>query len=407
MRAKIALTVAAVLLAGCELTDENPKWSPKQDYPSWAYDAPFYYRPSEDLPVAETIGSGIPVYYSSSMCFFAKHCHGYQVPGVPRMALWYSTNAGTDWQRAGYYGAEQTHFLFQAEADGPHWLRFVGPGQAVVQAPPGQPHRIYVVDTTPPQIELKVDPPPFETDDQGEKVPHIYAAGEKVVVSWQVRDVNLEPGSVRLATTFASFPDNVVWHKFPVKLKPSGQMRVPIPPEAAGRKGQRAPGGIRFRVDARDKAGNLGYAFTGMLRVARAAGTTTQVVVRPVGPWDLVLQTEGVPGEKLGWPEPGALIRGGASRILQWLPDGADKYTQLALEFSANNGRSWRTVAEDLKPDKAVKWTVPQVNSKLCRLRIVGTKPPGAPTMLAQTQQFTVHTAPPDTIMGPKRITPR
>lgn len=407
MRAKIALTFVAVLLAGCELADENPKWSPSQDYPSWAYDAPFYHRPSEDLPVSETIGSGIPVYYSSNISFFVKHCHGYQVLGVPRMALWCSTNAGTDWQRAGYFGAEQTHFLFQAAGDGPHWLRFVGPGQGIVQSPPGQPHRIYVVDTTPPQIELEVDPPPFEKDEHGEKVPHIYGAGEEVVVSWQVRDANLDPDSMYLATTFATFPDNVVWQKFPVNLEPSGQMRVPIPAEAAGRPGQRAPGGIRFRVEARDKAGNLGYAFTDILRVARAEGTTTEVELKPVGPADLISQTEGLPGDKLGWPEPGALIRGGTSRILNWLPAGAGKYGQLKLEFSANNARSWRTVAENIQPGKAVKWNVPQVNSRLCRLRIVGVRKPAEPMMLAQTQLFTVHTAPPDTDMGPKLIVPQ
>ena len=92
--------------------------------------------------------------------------------------------------------------------------------------------------------------------------------------------------------------------------------------------------------------------------------------------------------------------------MLKWLPDGAEKYQNVVLQFSANNGRSWRTVAENLQADKTIKWTVPQVNSKLCRLRVLAVKGPEHRLMLAMTQEFTVHTAPPDTILGPKEVPP-
>ncbi len=404
MRIKTCLLVLALLIVGCEVQDENPNWDPHNDYPSWTYDAPYYYRPSNDLPVQEVVGAGIPVYYANSNQFFVKHSTGYQAPGVPRLAIWCSVSSGENWDLAGYYGVEQTHFLFQAQADGPQWVRFVGPGQGVAAATPGTPHRIYVVDTTRPAIEVSVDPPAIETDKHGNEVPHIYPVGTEVEVRWSVRDVNLVPDSVRLATTLGTFPENVTWTRFPLSLPATGTMKVPVPPEAAGRQG-RGGGRMRFRIEAEDKAGNLNFAFSDVLHVDGPTLPGTPVV-RPVGLWELVAQAEGDAGLKPGWPQSGTLIRGGTSRMLKWLPDGAEKYKNVVLQFSANNGRSWRTVAENLQVDKTSKWTVPQVDSKLCRLRILAVEGPEHRLMLAQTQAFTVQTAPPDTILGPKEVLP-
>ncbi len=406
MRATIVLTVIAALLAGCELGDENPHFNPKQDYPSWTYDAPFYYRPSEDLKVSEVVGEGIPVYYTPAAAFYVKHTSGYTLPGDPRMALWCSADAGKDWQRAGYFGAEQTHFLFQAEQDGRYWVRFLGPGQDIVQAPPGQPHRIYVVDTEGPKIELSVDPAPFEVDEEGNRVAHVYAVGEAVIVRWRVVDPNLDVDSVHLSTTFAEFPNNVVWSEFPVKLKTLGTIRAPIPPEAAARKGQQL-GGMRFRMRARDKAGNLTYAFTDVLRIAGGGKPAAPVTTRPAVSMEVISQTDGTPDKKLGWPVPGSLVRGGTSRILQWLPENMANYKIVVLQFTVNNGRSWRTVAEGLKLGKTVRWTVPAVNSKLCRIRVLAIEGPLKEFMLAKTQAFTVHTVVPLTIMGPVEVSPK
>lgn len=403
MRARIAWAALAFCLAGCQLQDENPQWDPQQEYPSWAYDSPFYYRPSEDLPVADTLGASIPVYYTNSQRFFVKHSSGYQVPGVPRLGVWFSSDEGRSWQRAGFFGAEQTHFLFQAGSDGVYWIRFVGPGQGAVDAPPGTPHRIYVADAAAPQIELNVEPPPVTTDEKGNPIPRIYQVGEMVVVSWQVRDANLAESSVHLATTFAKFPDNVVWSKFPISLPAVGSMKVPIPPEAAGKNGHPG-GGMRFRVEARDKPGNRNCGFSEILQVAAGTAPPRQVVVRPADPWELVVQTDGVPGDRPGWPDPGALVRGGSSRMLQWLPSGVDKHKHVVLEFSANNGRSWRTVAEGLQEAKPIKWTVPLVNSRICRLRILAIQGPEHKLMLAQSMPFTVHTAPAAIQMGPVEI---
>ena len=402
MRATLWAVIGLAALAGCQVADENPNWNPTQDYPSWAYDAPFYYRPSGDLPVAETIGTDVPVYYTSKKLFFIKHPTGYQVLNVPRIAVWYSLDEGQHWERAGYFGAEQTHFLFQAEANGPHWIRLIGPGQHPAKSCPAKPSRVYVVDTVPPLIEMTLDPAAVERDEEGNVTgPHLYAVGDPVKVRWTVTDCTLRADSIRLATTFGKFPESTVWRPFPGKLDPCGELTAPIPPEAS------RPGGgqMRFRLEARDRAGNVNYAFSDILHIAGEGEPEPRP--KPVlPPPPLVAQAEGSAGPRPGWPERGTLLRGGTSRILDWLPPLAAKHPRVILQFSPNNGRSWRTVAENLKLGKRVKWMVPEVNTKICRLRLVALDPQKQKIMLASSVAFTVHTAPPALHLGPKVVPP-
>jgi len=401
MRAKACILALAFVLTGCKLGDENPQWDPRQEYPAWAYDAPFYYRPSEDPPAAETAGEAVPIHYTNGRRYFIKHSAGYQVPGVPRLEVWFSADEGRRWERAGYFGVEQTHFLFEAEADGAYWVRFVGPGQGTAAALPGSPHRIYVVDTQPPRIALMVDPPPVTEDEHGRQVRRTYQVGQKVLLCWNASDANLAEDGARLATTFASFPDNLIWAEYPPSLPAAGNIEVPIPAEAAGADGKGA--GIRFRLQARDKAGNVNVAFSDVLTVGPSP---EPLPVRPVEPWQLTARRLPTPGERPGWPDRGALIRGGSSRVLSWFPPEVDKYKHVVLQFSANNGRSWRTVGEKLQVARPVKWTVPEVNSKLCQLRVMAVVGPEEKVMLAQTPPFTVHTAPPQVILGPEKLLP-
>jgi hypothetical protein len=410
------LIVLVSALTGCMQVDENPSWNPQADLPSWCYDAPYYYVPTEELMAQESIGTGIPVYYTNQEYFFIRHPAGGQVTGAPRVGVWSSISGGRVWNKSGYYGAEQSFFLFRAEMDGAHWIRFVGPGQAAAQAPPGQPQRIYIVDRQPPKIALSVTPPQW--DDEERTIPHLYTAGEEVTLHWAVRDSNLAADTVRLGWAFNKFPLNVVWNRYDKPLPDSGSLKIVVPDEAV------ADGGIRFRIEAMDKADNVGMGVTEVLRVRDRIPTsqpsgvpprpTTRPTTRPARrmirytttrpdhPYDPTQRAKAT-----GWPEAGMFIRGGTSRYLRWLPPSAENYTGLKLQFTANNGRSWRTITGDLKIGRAAKWTVPAVSSKLCRIRIVGLGADGVETMLVMSREFTVDTRAPAKIDGPTPIPPK
>jgi len=268
MRSSLLLILLAATVLGCTQRDTNIQWDPKAKYPAWTYDKPFYYRPTEELAAAETIGSDIPVFYTNRGHFFVRHPGGYQLSGVPRVGLYYSTDDGAKWARTGYFGVEQTHFLFTAEADGRYWIRFLGPGQGVTKSPPGVPHRIYVVDRRPPEISIYISPAPWT--DTGRQTRRVYRPGQEIEIQWTVSDPDLEAGSVRLATSFGEFPHNVTWRELGWAMGSSGSRKVAISPEAAGR------GGMRLRVEATDKAGNVGLAVSPTLFVAGKDGPTTR-----------------------------------------------------------------------------------------------------------------------------------
>jgi len=403
MRATFKLLLLAVLAAGCTQVDENPQWNPQASFPPWAYDAPYYYRPAEELEPAETLADGVEVYFTRSRQVFVRHPDGYQVNGVPRMAVWYSTDEGRTWTKAGYFGVEQTHFRLYARSDGDYWVRFVGPGQGASEVPPGMPHRIYVVDTKPPAAVLSISPGPWE--DQERTVPHVYKPGETVRLYWGVSDGNLRAESIELGIAYAKFPHNVLWSRLPGPTPDSGSLDMQIPPEAA------ADGGIRFHLRALDRAGNVAVAVTDVLQVAGPTTLRPQAVVEKTGPADLLAEQTRRIHES--WPAAGAMLRGGTRRVLSWMPPEAGGYETLELQFSANGGRSWRAVATQIVPSEPVKWTVPYVTSKNCRLRIVAIQPPSDPAdepreiVLALSPRFTVDTVVGDMVRAPNGETMR
>jgi len=395
MRKTIWLAVLASVAVGCTVVDENPDWNPR-DLPEWAYDKPFYYRPSEDMKPTETVGPGIPVYYTRQQYFFLKHPVGYQVSGAPRMAVWCTSDGGKNWEKQGYYGVEQTHFLMRAEQDGQYRIRFVGPSQGAMDVPPGMPHRIYVVDREPPRIVLTVTPAPWKDKEKKER--YIYKVNETVTVRWYVSDVNLKKDSIKLGTCFAEFPHNLIWREIPEPMAPRGSVQMVIPPEAV------RDGGMRFRMEATDKAGNVGLAMTEIMRVAGKVPlkpTTRPGHFKPVPAKPLIKEA------RPGWPTVGCLIRGKTKRVLGWMPPEAKKYPKLELEFSDNNGLSWHVMATNIKFGQKVPWIVPAATSKQCRIRIVGITADGKRVMVVTSQPFTVDTVRPDLEMGPKPLPPK
>ncbi len=413
MRAIVWIIAVLLLLAGCTQVDENPKFNPSAELPSWVYDAPFYYQPSQDLPAVETIGDGIGVYYTGEKTFFVRHPGGYQIDGVPRVGVYYSTDQGQTWLKAGYFGVEQTYFNFLAKEEGSYWVRFVGPGQGLAECPPGVPHRIYVVDRTRPTAVLSITPPIWE--DEKNRIPHVYQVGQNIRLDWGVSDRNLDPNTIKLGICFADFPHNVVWSTLPDTMTESGSIMVELPPEAAQH------GGIRFRLEARDKAGNIGVALTEPLRVRGAGAAATQPAgppstqphvvappqapvppqappppprpaVLPPGPFERAKGPESRPG----WPKTDQHLKKETPQQLNWLPPAAASYRELELQFSTDDGLTWQMVAKGLKVGQPVAWTVPDVIGRTCRLRVAAIVPATGgmgrvEITLAMTQRFTVE----------------
>jgi len=103
---------------------------------------------------------------------------------------------------------------------------------------------------------------------------------------------------------FTQFPHNMVWATIPKALPPAGSEQVEIPPEALEN------GGMRFRVEATDKTGNVNLALSDPLHAkpgpegARPPSSRlAEAFARTQGP---------APGEgKPGWPLAASLLRGG------------------------------------------------------------------------------------------------
>ena len=389
------LCIAAATVAGCQQVDENPHWNPMADYPPWTYDAPFYYRPSAEAQPYESVGKGIDVYYSRSDYFFARHPGGCQLTGSPRVAVWFSTDEGKNWETAGHFGVEQTHFLFQAEKDARHWVRFVGPGQEnTAKGPVPLPHRIYVVDRKAPEIAIAVKPAPWK--DEEKKVPYIYTTGEDISIGWAVRDVNLKPKSIKLESCIGKVPFQLAWGRFRGALPPTGRRVVKVPPEAA------RDGAIRFRIEAEDKAGNVAAVMTTALQVKGSDKPIAQPVTRPAGGFTA---DEPYKPARPGWPEAGSLLRCGSKIELAWMPEAAKDYKNIVLQLTTNDKLTWKTVAKDLKPGTPATWTVPKGASRFCRVRLIAADSDGQMILLAQSGLFRISTeGEQPTKLGPVKV---
>ena len=396
MRQIIWMCIVASAFAGCMQQDENPHWSPRTDLPAWTYDAPFYYRPSQELEPTETVGKDIGVYYVPSEYFYIHHPGSSQLIGTPRVGVWFSTDQGQTWEKGGYFGVEQTHFRFQAEMDGAHLIRFVGPGLGTAKGPVPAPHRVYVVDRQAPELALAISPPSYDDE---EKKPHVYEVGDEVSLGWAVRDANLSPESIRLESCFGKAPYRVVWNRFRGALLPEGRRVIRIPPEAATERG------FRFRIEAQDKAGNVGEAFTPVLLTVRVPEPPTTRPAPPVAEPFVEISPE--PGEEVvrpGWPRAGSLLRGGTEIRLVWMPEAAKKYDNMLLQLSTNNALIWKTIVEGVTFGDEPVWTVPKINNRFCRLRLIAIGPGDEKILMARSPRFRIATAKEDVEVGPTPI---
>ena len=551
-----ALALLAVLslsaLAGCSFKEGNPHHNPGQN-PSCFADAQYYPKPAFDIKPTKIHNpgkqglhkKGIPIRYISDTSFFIKHPFFEQTENeLPRLKYYVSTNSGEHWSLGGAFGKGAEYSQCVAGHDAEYWVRFAGPGIAPLYKN-GGPHRVYIIDNTPPKIKVKITPGPWL--DKKKKIPHIYRVGDVVRVSWSVTDVNIDPKSVQLSSCIGRFLNGIEWDKIGKRTATIGSAEIRLSPEAVN-------GGIKFRIMAKDKAGNIGLATsryidvqprTRSFRYTRRKTNTGQVInkkrfektaignvdkneyvtsdpkskankQKPMGKddparkflkpvnlksktptndddaedlldatddsendapkvdskdkpdysvtnpakqsakktnpnqddmdakisdsmlsdviinkkqpkkhvknpdlipvqkdtkdkdrasvKDFEQETKSQPKSKpaktqkvgqrhkKGWPTAGLMLHGGISRCLNWLPADAKNYKRVSLQFSSDGGKTWKTVCKKLRAGQANLWYVPSVNSKKCKIQIVGIDNKGGISVLKTSKKFTVNT---------------
>lgn len=230
--------------------DSDAPFDPPNTYPEWAYDSQSYVKPPQELTPEPKVNVNDPLhYFTKGNVVMIRRPEGYTPEEIPRVAIWYTDNNGFHWNKAGYFGREQTFFPFEAPEDGDYGVRFVGPGQDPALHSLPYPERVYHVDTALPDVVVTVEP---------EKT--WYHVGETVTISWKAEDAHLIEYPVRIGRLLDFTADGANALELQRDLADEGQITYTIPEDALDHE-------ARFRVDALDRAGNLGVAISFALQV--------------------------------------------------------------------------------------------------------------------------------------------
>ena len=184
-------------------------------------------------PGQEVVGGVVHSRYRTFRIPFKIPTAGPAAAKIRQIQLYVSTDQGQTWQPAANAAPDQGHFRFTAERDGLHWFAVqtldldnrLNP--ANMQG--AQPSVKVMIDTVPPHVQLQTLPP----------------LGDKVGVSWDIRDENLEflvNDTVRLEYRPAGGQN---WIQLNL---PAGTSQLFWNPQT--------PGAVEVRLQARDRAGN-------------------------------------------------------------------------------------------------------------------------------------------------------
>jgi hypothetical protein len=77
---------------------------------------------------------------------------------------------------------------------------------------------------------------------------------------------------------------------------------------------------------------------------------------------------------KLLYPQGGEHLIAGTDIVIRWEAYGIERFH---LEFSINSGRHWYTIKESNEGERQYVWSVPDLPSKNCMIRIIGKERPG------------------------------
>ena len=233
----VILLSAGLAWIGCDGKD----WpEPAEQLPGWVYDSPYYYQPQPENEL-KALDAGldgqIPHFYTRDIHVPIRRPDSSPAAKTPNLAVFWSDDHGAKWHKAGYFGVDQMFFVFVAPGEGDYEIRFAGPGvdpSRLFESTP--PHRVYHVDTTPPNVITQIDP-----------VKPIYQPGETIHLSWTVTDANIDPNA-QVVVYQITLPNKVT--VIPSKFPLNGSLELTVPDAAAE--------GVRYAVEAVDKAGNIG-----------------------------------------------------------------------------------------------------------------------------------------------------
>jgi len=257
-------------LVGCDTTSE---WlQPGEQLPGWIYDAPYYYepRPQNELKARDAgLDGEIPHYYTRETVVPIRRPDKSPANQTPHLAVFWSNDHGRHWQKAGFFGLDQMFFSFVATGEGAYSIRFAGPGiepSRLIDSV--APHRVYHVDTTAPGVIVQIFP-----------VKQFYEPGESVNVSWTVSDANIDPQAT-VAVYQIAMPNRIA--PLPAQFPLNGSTGVIVP-------GAAMEGGVRYAVEATDKAGNVGRGCSFLIQAPAPAASQPespreQMHGRPSGP---------------------------------------------------------------------------------------------------------------------------
>ncbi len=279
VRTLMACAALAALLGGCSGqgkkngNSNRVYFDPANQYPEWAYDAPFYYRPAgERGKIGETVEPKVPGgpyhHYASERTIYLPRPNNIREPNLParttakdfapRIAVYWTQDGGHTWERHGYFGVGQSFYALLTENDGIYGFRLVGPGLPPAKCIPPRPQVVYHVDTTPPNVAVFVEP----------NQP-LYGVGDEITVHWLAMDENLVDRPVSLASCWEEdVPGqedccDAICCEQPAE----GSMTFVIPPRAVGY-------GIRIKGEAQDRAKNVGVGLSALLPVVAEVPST-------------------------------------------------------------------------------------------------------------------------------------
>jgi len=231
-------------------SDREAPFNPPERYPEWAFDQPEYVKPAapdQHEPIAQP--NDPRHFFTNKRIVMVEQPTGYTPEETPRIAVYYTDDNGFHWHKAGYFGREQSYFPLETDEDGDYGVNFVGPGQKPEEHTPAYPERMYHVDTMLPEVMVNIDP---------EKT--WYDVGETIRISWEAKDPHLEQFPVRIGMLMdftASEHDLIELQR---DLPDEGSIDYRISSETEGHE-------IVFRIEALDRASNLGLAYSHALQI--------------------------------------------------------------------------------------------------------------------------------------------